>query len=374
MIRTLRALLCACLCFAAGLAGAQTLDDIDVRTQGDQKVVRLRFNASVSYITIAPSGSADQYLLRFEMLAADEPVLRQSVPEQRRLRAAEGLPDIGVVYTPEPANRIKQLSVRLSRAMPLQARQGPNARSIELLFSVKAPEAQAPAIEATMPAAAAAPEVEAQAQALMATARAALAEGRADEAARTLDQLLKLPPNSQSTEAQELIGLAWEAAQDPARARIEYTLYLKLYPQGEGAVRVGARLAALGGVPVAAAPAQPASAPPPAARSFSGSIAQYYYGGKARSESLVNIATGIDQATLSKTTESAIVTSFDLSGRTTNEGSETRAVLRGSGSKNLLKDGRSSSSVSAAYVDHRFAGGGAIGGLAVGGRRKAHLT
>ena len=60
------------LLLAAATAGAQTLDDIDVRTQGEQKVVRVRFNASVSFITIAPAGAADQYLLRFELLAGDD--------------------------------------------------------------------------------------------------------------------------------------------------------------------------------------------------------------------------------------------------------------------------------------------------------------
>lgn len=376
MIRRWLATLCWLL--VASGAGAQTLDDIDVRTQGEQKVVRVRFNASVSFITIAPTGSADQYQVRFELLAADEPVLRQAVGEQRRLRAAEGLPEIVVAYTPEPGNRIRQLTVRLARAMPVAARQGPNARSIELLITPPVREAP-PAAEspvATAEAVAATPEVEAQAQALMAQARTALAERRGDDAVRTLDQLLKLPPHSQSAEAQALIGEAWEAAGNPARARIEYALYLRLYPQGEAAGRVGERLAALGGASTtAAAPAAAASAPPPAAaKPFSGSIAQYYYGGKAKSDSLVNIATGIDQATLSRTTESAIVTTFDLGGRFVDDGSETRAVLRGSGTKNLRKEGRSSSSVSAAYVDHRFANSGSVGGLAVRAGRQSPIS
>lgn len=363
------------LLLAAATAGAQTLDDIDVRTQGEQKVVRVRFNASVSFITIAPTGAADQYLLRFELLAGDEPVLRQTVGEQRRLPAGDGVPEIVVAYAAEPGNRIKQLTVRLSRALPLTARQGPNARSIELVLTPRTPAAAAPAasapepVAAAEPAAAAAPEVEAQAEALMAQARSALAERRPDDAVRALDQLLKLPPNTQSVEAQALIGEAWEAAGNPDRARIEYTLYRRLYPQGAAAARVGERLAALGAAPVAVAPGAAASAPAPAPpRPFTGSIAQYYYGGKARSESLVNIATGIDQATLSRTTESALVTSFDLTGRYAGEeGAETRAVLRGSGTKNLLKDGRSNSSVSAAYVDHRFRAGGpgGLSGLAV---------
>ncbi|MCC6992403.1 MAG: hypothetical protein IT181_25590, partial [Acidobacteria bacterium] len=91
-----------------------------------------------------------------------------------------------------------------------------------------------------------------------------------------------------------------------------------------------------------------------ATRPFTGSIAQYYYGGKAKTQSLVNIATGIDQATLSRTTESAIVTSLDLSGRVEwDHQQEARAVVRSSNSTNLLSGGVSKTTTSAAYVDYR---------------------
>jgi hypothetical protein len=89
------------------------------------------------------------------------------------------------------------------------------------------------------------------------------------------------------------------------------------------------------------------------AKPWSGSIAQYYYGGKSKNTSLVNIATGIDRATLSKTTESSVVTSVDVTGRLVGEGNETRAVVRGSQSKNLLSTGHSSSSIGSVYVEHR---------------------
>lgn len=384
-----RALLLVAL-LLAGSAMAQSLDDVDVRPQGENRVVRIRFNASVGFITLLPSNRSDLYTLRFEMLSADEPVLRQTASETRRLLGADGLPDLTVTYQPEPASRIKQLTVRLGRAMTVQGRQGPNARSLELVFRPAEEAAPAPAAAASapppvataapaLPEAAAAPEVETEAAALLTRARAALLGQQPDTAVALLNQLLKLPPNTQSQAAQELIGQAWEQAGNAERARTEYALFLRLYPQGEGAQRVQQKLAALGGAPAprTAEAAAPPPAPPP--KVLSGSIAQYYYGGKARSQSLVNIATGIDQATLSRTTESAIVTSFDLSARfrdaaAGSDAPETRAVLRGSGSKNLLKDGHSSSSVSAAYAEHRFGGGGPVGGLAVRAGRQSPIS
>ena len=153
-----------------------------------------------------------------------------------------------------------------------------------------------------------------------------------------------------------------------ARARVEYELYLRLFPEGEPARRVAQRLAALGGTPAptgaAGAPggtAAPSGQPTPleagitpaGAHRFTGNIAQYYYGGRAKSESIVNIAAGIDQATLTRTTESAIVTSVDLGGRFANPESETRVVLRGTGSVNLVSTSHVQDFLSAAYVDYR---------------------
>lgn len=548
-----RGLLLCGLLLCSLAAVAQTLDEVELRAQGDVQVLRIRFNASVRFVQLAPSAAADFYTLRFEMLVADENVLRQTLNETRRLAAAAGLPELSIGYAPDPGNRSKQLTIRLARPMLLQGRQGPNARTLELLVRT-APAAQAPAdasalgavaaarryalllqtvalsdrdqmkavpnefqdlevstsaqvvdgrlsyqvvvgyfasekeagaalalalprfpkariidllpmagapapgaapvaavaplppatpavalpstaVAAAVPASApvpgaatgaapvaapvavaaaasapvaaaavaaasaasappagppavavlrpdvgsavdaAQPEVEREAAALMARARDALAARQADAAVALLNQLLKLPPNNQSMLAQELIGNAWELAESPARARVEYALYLKLYPQGEGAARVGPRLAALGGAPVAGTgtSATTASAVEPP-RPWTGSIAQYYYGGKAKTKSLVNIATGIDQSTLSRTTESSIVTSFDLGGRLTGQDQETRAVLRGSGSTNLLSTSHSSSSIGAAYVEHRRSGEGAFSGLAVRAGRQSPIS
>ncbi len=216
------------------------------------------------------------------------------------------------------------------------------------------------------PAAAAAPEpppvvaseeIEKRAAALMASGREALTGQKYEAAVNAFNQLLLLPPNSQSRDAQELIGLAWERAGSPARAKTEYELYLRLFPQGEGAQRVAQRLASLDFGAAAATPAlRQAGAPASAASEpsrYNGSISQYYFGGKARTQSLVNLSSGIEQATLSRTTESAIVTSVDLGARFVSPDSETRAVLRGTGSTNLQTTSRNPSLVNAFYVDHK---------------------
>ena len=67
----------------------------------------------------------------------------------------------------------------------------------------------------------------------------------------------------------------------------------------------------------------------------------------------MNLVSGIDQATLSKTTESALVTNIDLGARYATDAYDVRAVLRGTGSVNLSTTSQNPSILNAAYVDYR---------------------
>jgi len=480
----LRSLLGIALVATALAARAQLIDDVSVQAQGSDTLVRIAFNGTVRFLQQSPTSPAQLYQVTFEVVGAPDALLRQATDEQRRVAASGNLPEVNITCNAAPGKTTKQLTVQLSSAVVMQARQGTSSRTIDLVFSQRpyivvlqqvpsnqpdkllpvpnrlqtfevfttnrvvdgtpsievsigwfrtaeeaeavrqaaldrfpqakvvdllqrnlqatalaspvpaprsaavvpvpvpmpvpapvpatpaAPEvpASAPASEPAAapapqpapvtprPSVTATPDIEARAAELMNRARTALADRKLEEAIDALNQLLLLPPNSQSQEAQELIGLAWERAGDQRRARVEYELYLKLYPEGEGAQRVAQRLASLEGAPatgtqtLAEAGAPTTRAEP---RKFSGNIAQYYYGGKARSQSLVNLPAGIDQSTLTKTTESAIVTSVDLSGRFASKDSETRVVLRGTGSSNLTSSSHNTSLLNAAYVDYK---------------------
>ena len=263
---------------------------------------------------------------------------------------------------PPPAVAVTAAVAPAAPAAPTPPAPAPLAPTPASLAPAPPVAAVAPPAPATPPAST---TVQTRAAELMARSREALAAHRLEDAINNLNRLLLLPPNSFSQEGQELIGLAWEGAGDTRRARVEYELYLKLFPQGEGAQRVAQRLASLEGAPASSAagvasaaagttPSAGAGAPSSArGNRFTGNIAQYYYGGKARSQSLVNIAAGIDQSTLTKTTESAIVTSVDLGARYSTPDAETRAVVRGTGSLNLVASSHSTSLLNAAYVDYK---------------------
>jgi len=221
------------------------------------------------------------------------------------------------------------------------------------------PEPAPKAVTEASPAVMANADVERQAADLMAQAQAALTQQRYKDASDALNRALMLPPNSQTPQAQEWIGQAWEGMGQSDKAKLEYQLYLRLYPDGDGAQRVADRLAQLGTRGATAArptDGLPASTDKKTGMTYSGNISQYYYGGQSKTESLVNISAGIDQNTLSRTNQSALVTSLDLSGRYQTEGSETRLVLRETNSKNFMASSHAQSVLSAAYVDYRDLG------------------
>ena len=200
-------------------------------------------------------------------------------------------------------------------------------------------------------------DVPAKARDFLDKARQSLADKRYQESVDTLNQALLLPPNPYSPAMQELIGSAWEGLNSPDKARLEYQLYLKLYPQSEAAGRVAQRLQALDATTKTTKPTTNAVAEVKPKYSATGSVSQYYYGGNTKTDSLVNIAAGIDQNTLTRTNQSVIVSSWDATARYLGDDSETKLIMRGSRSDNLLSATALNSTtqglISAAYVDYR---------------------
>ncbi len=188
-------------------------------------------------------------------------------------------------------------------------------------------------------------------------ARSAFAESKWDDAINALNQLLILPPNSLSQQAQEMVGLARERSGQLGKAKAEYDLYLKLYPDAEGAKRVKERLALLekrlAGKPAGArSVAEPVESRAPVKTVF-GSFAQYYYEGSTKSESAFNTPTTVDQATLSSRDLSAIVTTVDANARYRSDQSDIRLVFRDTDSVSLIDRNPSRNRLDAAYVDYR---------------------
>lgn len=371
--RSLRYAAVASACLAMGAAAAHSLDDVTVLVQGNEVVARVSFLGSVRLVQQAPTTASDLFQVQIESLGSDDLAVKAAVAESRQVAGTAQSPQFELTLEAPNSQRRQAINLQFKSPLVLQVRPGPNPRSLDLVIG-----SAAGAAVAAGSAAQAAPDVETPAQEMMTQARQALAGGRNQEAVDTLNKLLLLPPNSTSQDAQELIGLAWERQGDLGRAKMEYELYLKLYSEGEGAQRVGQRLASMGpaATPAAGAVAPVASAAPAATAAkeggvrYTGNISQFYFGGKARSQSLVNLTNSIDQSTLTRTNESALVTNVDLGGRYALDSGDVRFALRGTGSKNLTNTSKNTSILNAAYVDYRHT----ASGLAVRAGRQSPIN
>jgi tetratricopeptide (TPR) repeat protein len=98
-------------------------------------------------------------------------------------------------------------------------------------------------------------DVDKQAAADIADGRGALATGDNGKAALAFRRALDLPANAYAQEAQELVGIAHERNGEYANALSEYQEYLKLYPDGPGALRVRDRINGLPARPARSAAA-----------------------------------------------------------------------------------------------------------------------
>jgi tetratricopeptide (TPR) repeat protein len=199
-------------------------------------------------------------------------------------------------------------------------------------------------------------EIDKQARALLDRARSALSSGKNDDAISLLNQLLLLPPNKFSQDAQELIGVARERAGQNELARKEYELYLKLFPNGEGATRVRQRLASLAPPPPqASAEAPPAPAPQAPKYGLTGSWAQYYYGGQTQvNTSFLNTPTTANQQTLTSTSQSSLVSTINLNGRYQDGTNDARMVVFDTNDKSFIGgEAPGTNRLDEAYIDYR---------------------
>jgi len=198
------------------------------------------------------------------------------------------------------------------------------------------------------------PEVEEQAVSLMKKAKAALDSGNHEQAVNLFNQLLYLPPNTQSQEGQELIGLARERNGELGKAKTEYELYLKLFPEGDGADRTKQRLAALSALPQAApGTARRAAAATRVIKTVNGSLSQYYFGGQSRIQTAFNTPTTVDKSTISSIDQSLLVTNVDLSGRYRNANADQRVVFRDTHSWSFLDSTPTRNRLTSAYYDYK---------------------
>jgi tetratricopeptide (TPR) repeat protein len=345
----------------APVASAQLLDSVEVTNDGANAVVRVKFNALIQYIRHVPANEGTLIQIYFQITAGDE-ASRTVVEEQRRANPTDLVPPLTVTYPSQPPGLLRRLDIQF--ASPVRFRLRPeNASSLALLIplsdeqiaKLQPPKPEGVRLAPSAVQATPTTDVERDAAALSRDARAALEAGDFERAVVLLNRLLNLPPNAWSQEAQEQIGLARDRLGETAKARAEYELYLKLYPDGPGAERVRKQLAALVAAPTAAA-----GAARPGAVTYWGSVSQYYYGGQSRATTTTTTvtpatgATTIDTANISGIDQSQLTNTVDLTARYKDAVWDNRVVVRDSYLVNFLRNVGNSNQLNALFAETRY--------------------
>ncbi|MDL5031721.1 tetratricopeptide repeat protein [Pelomonas sp. APW6] len=196
--------------------------------------------------------------------------------------------------------------------------------------------------------------------ATLSQARQLMEQGEHTQAIAKLEDLLALPPHAQTAEAQELIAQARWRQGDPERARAEFELYLKLYPQGPGALRAREALLTLAPPPMEAVQAS-ATSDKGVTTTLSGSLSTFYYGGQSKIRTqdfqdspLSGLPELVNDATLSGTDQRQIISSVDIIWRRRDADSDLRIVLRDTYTSDQLRSDRSKNKLSALYADYKL--------------------
>ncbi len=390
------------LLFATGAAQAQIVDEVDIRREGADAVVSVRFATEVQFQRAVSTRSGDLTQIAYNLLTVTN--TRLGTPVQvRKLRADKGLPEIEVADEADRSDRgdqARRLVLRFGAPVTTRVRACRDNRSIDIVIVGKgsglpstsarttrparpadtpaAPKAGSPApapapataaappsaAPATSPAGAApmqgTPELEAKASDLLARAKAADTAGRIGEAVDLLNQLLELPPTSATQEAQELVGRVHLRTGDAARARAEFETYLQLFPTGDGADRVRRELAALPAAPraggVAVAPAKTVETEV----STTGSTSMTYYGGNGQVRSrdfqdspIAGLPQVAGDPQLSSDRSRQLYNDVDLNWRRRNAEVDQRFVFRDSYTTDLVRSDKNKNRLTALYYDHK---------------------
>ena len=189
----------------------------------------------------------------------------------------------------------------------------------------------------------------------MTAARQAIAARNGIAAAARLNQVLSLPPNTQTEAAQALMGEAREFSGELRKAKTEYELYLKLYPKGEFVPRVTDRLAGVDKTITQLSPSlglKPGAGPAP--WTVFGSISQNYYTGNSQIVTITPPPPGqllFNQDTLSLTDQRSLISTLDFQARRNDAVTDTRIVIRELDNRNYLQGQKSYDRLNAAYID-----------------------
>ena len=115
-----------------GAVQAQSIDQFDVRREGNNAVLQLRFANEIQFQRSFSTRSGDLTLIFYSLVSTTNAELRAT--QGLRLGAAQGLPNLTIADEPETGLRNRKLVLRTSESTRLNVRAGQGDRSIEIVL------------------------------------------------------------------------------------------------------------------------------------------------------------------------------------------------------------------------------------------------
>ena len=348
---------------------AQVLDRIEIVETPGAAEIHIVFNTRALYLRHTPSDKGDliRIFLNFPDLDRSERFARElaaSPPSDLVPKFSVTFPDQGTnglsVRFEKPVRfRISQRDIRSASRIVIAVKLDRPAALPPVPPEVKMPPTTPPVAKGPdqsfdIPPFRPGMDVERYAEDLMKLGHKALTAGENEKALQLFNALLNLSPNKQSQGAQEWIGVARQRSGEYVKAKAEYELYLKLYPEGDGAIRIRQRLAAL--QEAMSQLAQTKTGRPTRKieeMGVYGSVYEYYYGGYSQTkitDKTTNTTTKIDNQD-----QSLLQSAFDVTGRYRKDEYDNKLVVRGTQSYDALATSdirRNVSRLRALYLEH----------------------
>jgi hypothetical protein len=346
---------------------AAPLDDVSLQQQGDVVLATIKLTTPVHFLRYVPGEKSRIVEIYYERVPSSDSSDAWADREVRNSPATALTPAF-TVTTRDQATQPK-LVVEFASDVNFSVNAGGDSRSFVITIKPEKtatpvvsnaalpmlPAVQPPVVDKIKPAAGSPEAMQAennqQGYALMLAGRDALSAKNHPQATEAFNKLLMLPPNQYSQDAQEWVGVARERDGQPAKAKVEYELYLKLYTTGPGVQAVKQRLAGLASPQAIAAQSQaPTRKLEP--RSFvQGGISSRYYFGQSNFETTYQFNGASQTDTFSMKDQSSLITNVDAIGRYVSENYDNRVVYRDVATQNFLPGQTNRNRVNAAYVE-----------------------
>ena len=345
-----------------GVAVAQPLDDVSLEYQSQGVVATIKLTGPVQYLRHFPEShgkTLEIYYDRVKDATSNEAWVDN---EERKSPPSSLIPSFKVTTRDQQTS--PRLVIEFAREAEFSVEPGKDKRSLlvtirpdkrvvsnePLPFLPTVKSLVKPAANDTLtPEQASVAETNAQAYALMAQGRDALAAKKNEDAIDALNKLLLLPPNDYTQDGQEWIGVARDRAGQDAKAKVEYDLYLRMYPDGPGAARVAQRMAGLSRDVANPMSDNSDKKKQPASMMAFGSVSSHYYYSRSKIDATSIFNGNSSTTSLSLTDQSMLITSVDASERYRTENYDSRLVFRDVKTSNFLSGQPSRNQLNSAY-------------------------